>query len=105
MRRDVSINFGRGRTIELQVQVDQSPQSASRAREWLDATYEKMGCEPIRPSGKVLLIDKILAIAIAAGYEGLSSDRKLLESLASQSAAALDRARIAIDTDSLTVGF
>ncbi len=71
----------------------------------LDATYEKMGCEPIRPSGKVLLIDKILAITIAAGYEGLTSDRALLEALASHSAASLDRSRIAIDLESLTVGF
>jgi len=106
MKCDVTVNFGGGRVLELQARYDDSdPQAPAAAHRWLQATYDSLGCEPIRPSGKVLLLDRIIAIAMTAGYDGLRDDPALAEGLARNTALAVGRMRITIDVPALTVGY
>ena len=42
------------------------------ARVWLDQEFERLKCVPTRPTGKVLLADKLLAVAEAAAAEGFA---------------------------------
>ena len=37
------------------------------ARQWLDAQFIELDCEPLRATGKVLTADKVLVVARAAG--------------------------------------
>ncbi len=106
MKGDVTVNFGNGRILELQVRCDaSSPKASAAAHEWLEATYVRMECEPVRLSGKVLLLDRILAIAMATGYDGLSQDTDLAEAFACNTVLAVGHARITIDVPGLTVGY
>lgn len=105
MRSDVTVIFDARHTVDLSVDVDPSPQRATQARDWFDSAWETLGCEPLRPSGKVLLLDKIMGVADALGYGLLSTDAGRANEFAEQAALALGKARITVDLPGLTVGY
>ena len=60
----VSVRFAPGTEFSL------SPKlrlGSDEARRWLDEQFVALGAEPMRASGKVLVADKVLAVASAAG--------------------------------------
>jgi len=105
MRSDVTVIFDTRHKVDLAVDVTPSPQAASDARDWFEAAWDTLGCEPLRPSGKVLLLDKIMGVAGALGYDVLSSDAKESQEFAQHAALALDKSRITVDLPGLTVGY
>jgi hypothetical protein len=74
-----------------------------RAREWLERTYDQFGCEPTRPTGKVLLLDRILGIADAAGEKHFQRDPEWGNLYAQAVSSALDRTAVQVDVDQRTV--
>ena len=56
-------------------------------------------------SGKVLLLDKVLGVADALGYDVLFTDEKEAREFAEHLALALERPRITVDLPGLTVGY
>lgn len=105
MRSDVTVIFDARHTVDLSVDVDPTPQRAADARDWFDGAWETLGCEPLRPSGKVLLLDKIMGVADALGYDVLSTDAKESREFAEHAALALGKARITVDLPGLSVGY
>lgn len=105
MRSDVTVIFDPRHKLDFSVEVTTSPQAADAARDWFDSAWEMLGCEPLRPSGKVLLLDKIMGVADALGYDTLSTDTKESREFAEQAALALGRPRITVDLPGLTVGY
>ena len=105
MRSDVSIIFDARRSVDLQTDVDASPESAQAARQWFDQAWEDLGCEPLRPSGKVLLLDKLMGVADALGYDVLRGTDGRAAEFARQAALALNKPRITIDLPGLVVGY
>lgn len=105
MRCDVTVVFDARRTVNLSVTVEASAQGAEAARDWFDSAWVMLGCEPLPPSGKVLLLDKVLGVADALGYDTLSSDPKESQEFARQLALALDRPNITVDLPGLVVGY
>jgi hypothetical protein len=105
MRADVSILYDARRAVHLVTLVEPTPQSAAQAREWFDKNWDAFGCEPLRPSGKVLLLDKVLGVADALGYGLLAVDASRAQEFAHYAALALGKPRITIDLPGLTVGY
>ncbi|AUL48888.1 hypothetical protein BBB39_20210 [Bordetella trematum] len=105
MRSEVTIIFDARRSLDFSVHVEPSQQAGMAARDWFDSTWEMLGCEPLRPSGKVLLLDKIMGVADALGHDTLSSDERRGREFAENAALALDRPRITVDLPGLTVGY
>lgn len=105
MRSDVTVIFDARHTVDLSVDVDPTPQRAAQARDWFDSAWNTLGCEPLRPSGKVLLLDKIMGVADALGHDLLSADAKQANEFAQQAALALGKPRITVDLPGLTVGY
>ena len=103
MNAQVSIRFGPDLILELNVPFRGDAAAQAGAREWLDRTYLEFGCEPIRPSGKVLLLDKILAIAEAAGEKHFLRHAEWGNSYAQAVSSALDRAGVQVDVEGRTV--
>ena len=95
MRSDVTVIFDASHSVDLSVDIDPSPQRATQARDWFEGAWETLGCEPLRPSGKVL----------ALGYDTLKNDEKESREFAEQAALALGKARITVDLPGLTVGY
>ena len=80
------------------------PLSNEEARRWLDDEFVRLDCEPLRPSGKVLLADKVLVVAAAAG-KNLLSDAGWSRQFANATRAALARGTVRVDIPAMAVTF
>ncbi len=105
MRTTVSFIFSPQQQLTLTVSPEVSDTSAQQARRWLDQTWEEMGCEPVRPSGKVLLLDKILGVAEAYGYTLMSEDTTIVHTFAENIALLLSKPGVTVDLPGLRVGY
>ena len=103
MHAQVSVRFSTDVTIEIVIPFASEATAQARAREWLDRTYDEFGCEPIRPTGKVLLLDKILGIADAAGEQHFQRDSEWGKLFAQAVSSALDRTSVRVDVEGRTV--
>ena len=103
MKAQVSIRFGPDTILEFSVPFASDATAQAQARDWLDRAYDQLGCEPIRPTGKVLLLDKILGIADAAGEKFFERDSDWGTSYAQAVASALDRSGVRVDVEARTV--
>jgi hypothetical protein len=66
MRSEVSVSFKDSPPVRLDLNEVQ-PMPHDVARWWLDDQFTQMGCEPLRPTGKLLTADKVVVVAQAAG--------------------------------------
>lgn len=103
MNAQVIIRFGPHATYELSVPFASDANAKAEARDWLDRTYVDFGCEPIRPSGKVLMLDKILSIADAAGAHHFERDEAWAKAYAQAVSSILDRQGVKVDVEARTV--
>jgi hypothetical protein len=101
MRNEVFVKFAGLDDIALRPD-DVMP--LEQARQWLDAEFQRLEATISRPTGKVLLVDKVLAIAEAAGSRGFA-DAAWAEAYARAAAGALRRPLIRVDVPNTSVGF
>lgn len=104
MRSTVTLGFGSA-DIVVNLPADEPAWSAPDARRWLDAQFIAHECEPVRASGKVLTVDKLLAVAAAIGQRGFEDDGALRVAFARAAEAALARPTIRIDVDARAVTY
>ncbi|HUH58555.1 MAG TPA: hypothetical protein VL001_00615 [Candidimonas sp.] len=105
MRSVVTVIFNARQSAEIVVEATPGGAASAAARDWFDATWSRLGCEPMRASGKVLLLDKILGVAEALGSAELSQDTEQGREFAVQAVMALEKQRVNVDLPGLTVGF
>ena len=103
MKAQVSIRFSSDVTVEIRIPFACDAIAQARARDWLDRTYVEFGCEPARPTGKVLLSDKILGIAEAAGQKHFQRDSGWGELYAQAVTSGLNRSHVQVDVEGRTV--
>ena len=104
MRHQVTIIFSPNQTLEFILHdLDLSDAAIESAQQWLYNKWEELECEPFRPSGKVLLLDRILGIAQEVGYHELNDHPALAENFAKHIAIALDSAHVTVDMPALIV--
>jgi hypothetical protein len=80
------------------------PMGNEEARRWLDEQFTALDCEPLRPSGKVLLADKVLLVARGAGVSALS-DANWFHTYARAVHAVLNRPFVAVDVPAMSVNY
>ena len=94
-------------SAEQQFRADVSrlpPMGNEEARRWLDDQFTALDCEPLRPSGKVLLADKVLVVAREAGARRLS-DETWFHTFARAAHAVLGRPVIKVDVGAMTMSY
>ncbi len=101
MRNEVLVQFDAGRSIEIPVSAG-DVLAPDVARQWLDDEFVRLQCEPLRASGKVLTIDKLLAVAEAAGPFGFE-DVAWRSEFAQATLGALARQVVTVDLVSMRV--
>ena len=101
MRNEVLVNLAGCDDIALRP-AEAMPLEAARL--WLDDEFRWLGATLSRPTGKVLLVDKVLAIAEAAGSQGFA-DAAWAEAYARAAAGAVRRPLIRVDVPNTTAGF
>jgi len=103
MRSQILVFLDKGIEFEFNVG-DEPPMSHDVARAWLDAQFTALDCEPLRASGKVLTVDKVLRITQAAG-EALFLNEKWVADYVRAVHAALARPMIRVDVPAMAVTY
>ncbi|QIL83377.1 hypothetical protein G7047_28090 [Diaphorobacter sp. HDW4A] len=103
MRSEVTVTLSPEQEFRFDLE-GAEPLTNEEARRWLDAEFVRLDCEPLRPSGKVLLADKVLVVAANAGRT-LLSDAAWSQQFARAARAALERETVRIDIPSMAVTF
>lgn len=106
MRSQVIVSWGDAKRYTFDLEEVQ-PMPHEMARTWLDQQFNDLGCEPLRLTGKVLLADKVVAIAQAVGESRFSEEtyRPWANVFAKAVSAMLAKPVVHIDVPSLTVSY
>ena len=99
----VVFHLGRAYEIPLHEAVVQE-MSQDQARAWLLKEFQELECVPSSPSGKILLLDMILSVALNAGEGRFEADGDWAKDYAKAVAAALQRPVIKVDVAGFIVG-
>ena len=103
MMREVIVQWDTAQ--QFQANVDRLPPMGNEAaRRWLDDQFTALDCQPLRPSGKVLLADKVLLVACEAGVAMLS-DTVWFHDFARAAHAVLARPVIKVDVPAMAVSY
>jgi|SRR5690606_3052758 len=102
MTGNVTIRFAADR--EFPVRVAQAPPREAAVR-WLEEEFVRLGAEPLRASGKILLADRLLSIATAAGADTFETDPAWAESYAANALAALGHDVVTVDLEAMRVRY
>ena len=103
MHSEVIVTLSPDQEFRLDAQGGQ-PLSHEDARRWLDDEFLRLECEPLRASGKVLLADKVMTVALAAGT-ALFNDPVWSRDFARAASAALAKPVVRVDVPAMAVSF
>lgn len=103
MRSEVIVRFGPDQEIVLPLDGSE-PMTADAARRWLDEQFVRHECTPLKPTGKVLIADKLLAIPVAVGTQQFA-DAAWARDYARAVSAALARPLVRVDVEALSVSY
>ena len=97
MRQAVIVEFVPQHPQEIVLHAGAAPLPADEARRWLDTQFLAFDCEPLRPTGKVLTADKVLALATAAGARHFAQQPDWAQAFARATLGALGRQVVTVD--------
>lgn len=103
MRSEVSVTFPGHQPVQIDLH-EVPPMPHDVARGWLDDQFTQMGCEPLRPTGKLLTADKVVVVAQAAGPAKFSDAGWALE-FARAASSALGKPMVHIDVAALSISY
>ena len=103
MHSEVSVQLTGNQEFRFDLE-GQEPMTHEGGRRWLDDQFTALDCEPLRASGKVLLADKVLTVAHAAGA-ALLGDAAWSSQFARATVAALARPIVRVDVPAMAVSF
>ncbi|WP_372657363.1 hypothetical protein [Hydrogenophaga sp.] len=106
MRSQVTVTWSEPASYRFDLDEVQ-PMPHETARNWLDEQFTFFDCEPVRASGKVLMADKILAVAQAAGETRFRdpAHRPWAQLFARAASAALAKPVVLIDVRGRTLEY
>ena len=103
MRSEVSVTFPGHQPVLVDLNEVQ-PMPHDVARRWLDEQFTQMGCEPLRPTGKLLTADKVVVVAQAAGPARFADAGWALE-FARATGSALGKPMVHINVADLSISY
>jgi hypothetical protein len=101
----VTVAFNLGREFEIMLHEDDlQGMDEEQARAWLLKEFQDLECVPSSPSGKILLLDMMLNVALYGGEERFEENGAWAKDYARAVAAALRRPVIKVDVSNFVVG-
>ena len=104
MRSEVTVTFKNQLPVQIELHDDLEPMPSEAARRWLDEQFTQMGCEPLRPTGKLLTADKVVVVAEAAGPVKFA-DAQWAQDFARAASAALGRPMVHVDVTAMSINY
>jgi len=106
MRHHVIVSFGKGKEYNHEFSADEFAEgSTEEARRWFDKEFLDLKCEVLSPTGKILIIDKILSIARQGGEQRFVDGKSWARQFALYTSLALERDTIRVDLEAMTIGY
>jgi hypothetical protein len=105
MRQEVIVQFGPQQRHALTLHADDDAMPPDQARRWLDEQFVANECEPLRASGKVLIADKVLALAATVGDKRFTDDTAWAHAFARAVVDALARPVVRVDVSAGAITF
>ena len=105
MRQAVIVQFTPHALQEIDLHAHETPLPADEARRWLDDQFLAHDCEPLRHTGKVLIADKVMALATAAGEARFASDASWAQAFARATLGALGRPIVKVDLQAGAISY
>jgi hypothetical protein len=102
MAGTVTIRFASDREFPLRVA---EPAERTAAVRWLEDEFVRLGAEPMRASGKVLLADRLLSIAAVAGADAFETDPDWAAAYASNAIGAIGHDLVTVDLEAMRVRY
>ncbi len=103
MHKQITVIFDKG--VEFTFNGTDAPAMAhDLARAWLDSQFTALECEPLRASGKLLTVDKVLTVSQAAG-PALFADPTWAADYAGAVFAALAKPVIRVDVPAMAITY
>ena len=105
MSAEVIVVFDKDETYHFRVAPkDMAAVAEGDAHRWLDEQWIALDCAPVRPTGKVLALDKILGIARQGGAQRFAENGPWAQAYARSVARILDRNVVRVDVPGNVVG-
>ena len=102
----VVVSFGKNKDYRFEFsEIELAESSPEEARRWFDKEFAALKCEVTSPTGKVLIIDKILNIARNGGEQRFIDGKSWATQFARYTALALGRDTIRVDVEVFTIGY
>jgi len=105
MRQAVIVQFETQSAQEIDLHAHEAPLPPDEARRWLDDQFLAHDCEPLRPTGKVLTADKVMALATAAGATQFAQDADWARAFARATLGALGRPIVKVDVQGGSISY
>lgn len=106
MQHHVIVSFGKNQQFDYRFALDSVDGSAlEAARQWFDHQFQNLGCEVQSPTGKVLMLDRILSVAKYAGEQQFAQQQQWADQFARYTAAMLGRDLIRVDVSTYAIGY
>lgn len=103
MHSQVSVTFKNTAPVRIEVHPGQALEREA-ARQWLDTQFTEMECEPLRATGKLLMADRVVVVAQAAGPAKFA-DAQWALAFAQAATAVLGKPVINVDADALSITY
>ncbi len=106
MQHHVIVSFGKEKEFEFKFSaVDQSTSAVEEARHWFNREFEALECDVATPTGKVLVVDRILSVARYAGEERFAQRGTWADQFVKYTATVLGRDLIRVDVPNYAIGY
>ena len=106
MQHHVIVTFGKGRDFDYRFgSGDLAGRGADEARRWFDREFTALECDVATPTGKVLIIDRILSVAKYAGEARFRDQATWADQFAKYTALVLARDLIRVDVAAYSIGY
>ena len=103
MRSQVSVSFKNTESVRIDLDPEQA-MDRDAARQWLDAEFIAMECDPLRPTGKLLMVDCVVVVAQAAGPQKFADPAWAL-AFARAASSVLGKPLIHVDAETLSITY
>ena len=105
MQYHVVVFFGKDKQFDYKFGASSIGASTDEARQWFNREFDELGCNVVTPTGKVLIVDRILSVAKYAGEERFLKQTTWGEQFAKYAALILGREVIRVDVAAYAIGY
>lgn len=105
MQHHVIVTFGKDQEYDFRFQDSDIAVGADQARQWFDKEFVALECDVATPTGKVLVIDRILSVAKYAGESRFREQGAWADQFAKYTARILGRDLIRVDVAAYSIGY